>query len=151
VLTKLNGKQIEYNEIVMLATQIAPSITDDDSRFNEVSSLNRILELIPADQIEKQTPEEKWKNIFVDGNFPCLLTLISMIFSVPVSNSFIETVFSLAKAQWTDSRNSLLPATVKALLQVKVNYDFNCSEMHSYLIGNKDLLQKIQGNEKYDA
>jgi hypothetical protein len=55
----------------------------------------------------------------------------------------------LAKAQWTDSRNSLLPATVKASLQVKVNYDFSCSEMHAYLIGKTDLLYQIQGNEKY--
>jgi hypothetical protein len=72
-----------------------------------------------------------------------------MSFSVPVSNSFIETVFSLVKAQWTDSRNSLLSATVKALLQVKVNYDFNCSEMHAYLIGKTELLQQIQENENY--
>jgi hypothetical protein len=143
--TLLKEKQIKYDEVVMLVTQIIK----DDSFFSEILSFNRILEQMTADQTKKQTPEQKWTKTFVDGNFPCLLTLISMIFSVPVSNSFIETVFSLAKVQWTDSRNLLLPATVKALLQVKVNYDFNCSEMHAYLIGNKDLLQKIQGNEKY--
>lgn len=74
----------------------------------------------------------------------------SIIYSVPVSNSFVETIFSLAKVQWTDTRNSLLPATVKALLQVKVNFDFNCTEMHSYLLGNKDLLRKIQSDDKYN-
>ena len=49
-----------------------------------------------------------------------------------------------------DSRNSLLPATVKALLQVKVNFDQSCSEMHSYLLGKKDLLKAISGSEKYN-
>jgi len=147
--TLLNNQSIEYDEVTELATQIAPTIADNDALFDEVSSLNRILQQITIEQLESQTPEQKWKKIFADDNFPCLLKLIGMIFSVPVSNSFIETVFSLAKVQWTDSRNSLLPATVKALLQVKTNFDHNCVEMHAYLKRNPSLLKKIQGNDKY--
>jgi hypothetical protein len=132
-----------------LATQLAPTIAEDDALFDEVASLNRIVEQIPTDKLASKTPKQKWKMIFDDGNFPCLLILISITFSVPVSNSFIETIFSLAKLQWIDSRNSLLPDTVKALLQVKVNFDYSCSEMYSYLLGEKKLLQEIQGKEKY--
>lgn len=132
-----------------MATQLAPTIAEDDALFDEVASLNRIVEQIPTDKLASKTPKQKWKMIFDDGNFPCLLILISITFSVPVSNSFIETIFSLAKLQWIDSRNSLLPDTVKALLQVKVNFDYSCSEMYSYLLGEKKLLQEIQGKEKY--
>jgi hypothetical protein len=77
--------------------------------------LNRIIEQVPVDQFKIEAPEAKWKKIFGNNNFLCLLLLIGTIFSVPVSNSFIETIFLLAKIQWTDSHNSLLPATVKAL------------------------------------
>lgn len=145
----MDGSTIDHEEVVMLATQIAPKIAEEDDLFNEVSNLNRIIKQIPAEQLKDKTPEQKWKKIFSDGNFPCLLRLISTIFSVPVSNSFIETIFSLAKIQWTDARNRLKPDTVKALLQVKVNFDYNCTEMHSYLLGNKDLIRQVQGNEKY--
>lgn len=148
--TLLDGSAVDYEEVVMLANRIAPQIAEDDTLFNEISSLNRIIEQVTIDQFGDKTPEQKWMKIFKDNNFPCLLQLISTIYSVPVSNSFVETVFSLAKLQWTDIRNSLLPVTVKALLQVKVNFDYNCTEMHAYLLDNKDLLRKIQGNEKYN-
>jgi hypothetical protein len=64
----------------MLATQIAPTIAEDDALFDEVASLNRIVEQISVDQLESKTLEQKWKKIFSDGNFPCLLALISTIF-----------------------------------------------------------------------
>ena len=147
--TLLNSQTVEYDQAVELANQIAPTIANSDALFDEVSSLNRILQQISIEKLENQTPEQKWKKIFADDNFPCLLKLVDKIFSVPVSNSFIETVFSLAKFQWTDSRNSLLPSTVKALLQVKVNFDYSCAEMHVYLMWNPLLLKKIRGNEKY--
>lgn len=60
----------------MLANQIEPTIAEDDALFDEVASLNRIVEQIPADQVASKTPEQKWKKIFGDGNFPCLLAMI---------------------------------------------------------------------------
>lgn len=67
---------VDYEDVVMLADQIAPSIAEEDAMFNEVSSLNRIVEQIPIDQFESKTPEQKWARIFKDNNFPCLLQLI---------------------------------------------------------------------------
>lgn len=146
----LDGSSVDYEEVVQLANQIAPFVAEDDALFDEVSNLNHLFQKIPHEQLKSLTPEQKWTTVLKDGAFPQLLILVSMIFSVPVSNSFIETVFSLAKYQWTDSRNSLLPDTVKALLQTKVNFDFKCREMYSYLISNKSLLLKIGSNTKYE-
>jgi hypothetical protein len=98
----LDGSAIEYEEVSQLAKQIAPA-ADTDYLFDEVSALNSLIQQITPEQLENKTPEEKWKAILKDGGYPLLQTLVSMIFSVPVSNSFIETVFSLAKYQWTDS------------------------------------------------
>jgi hypothetical protein len=111
--------------------------------------LNRIIEQIPIDRFKRETPKAKRKKIFSYGTFSYLLLLIGTLFSLPVSDSFIETLFSFVRIRWTDSRNFLLSATIKALLQIKVNFDHSCSEMHSYLLGNKDLLREIQGNEKH--
>jgi hypothetical protein len=61
----------------MLANQVAPSIAEENELFNEVSSLNRIIEQISVDQLKSKTPEQKWKKIFSEGDFPCLLALIN--------------------------------------------------------------------------
>lgn len=62
----------------------------------------------------------------------------------------MERVFSLCGAQWTKDRNLLQFATVKALLQVKVNFDEECGELHEFLMKNEKLLKKIREDEKYD-
>uniref|UniRef100_A0A915CPP4 Uncharacterized protein n=1 Tax=Ditylenchus dipsaci TaxID=166011 RepID=A0A915CPP4_9BILA len=59
----------------------------------------------------------------------------------------------LRKAQWTDVRNLLQVETVKALFQVLVNFDINCSDVDKILINDGELRQKIQGvqnGEDYD-
>ena len=71
------------------------------------------------------------------------------ILKIPVSNAFVERVFSLANVQWTKERNLLEVETVKSLLLVTVNFDLSCKEMHEMLLGNKKLLEKISGWEKY--
>lgn len=57
--------------------------------------MNRVLEQVLDYQIKKQNISRKM--IFSDSNFPCLLilALISTISSSSVSNSFIETVYSI--------------------------------------------------------
>lgn len=74
--TLLDRGAIDYDDVVLLAKQVAPTIAEDDALFDEVACLNRIIEKIPADQLASKTPEQKWKKIFGDGNFSCLLALI---------------------------------------------------------------------------
>jgi hypothetical protein len=63
------------------------------------------------------------------------------ITAVPASNAFVERVFSLSNAQWTKERNSLQADTVKAVLQVFVNYDYTCTEMHKFIHDNKKTVE----------
>jgi hypothetical protein len=72
-----------------------------------------------------------------------------MILSIPVSNAFIERIFSLCGAQWTKERNFLNVATVKSLLQVKVNFDYPCCQMQTFILNNAELRRKLRGCEKY--
>ena len=58
-------------------------------------------------------------------------------------------VFSLVSSQWSKERNRLSEKTVKSLLQVRVNLDFSCSEMHEVISKDQKLLKQILSGEKY--
>ena len=150
----MKERDVDYDEVVKLARQIAPEIATMDELFNEVTELNRLLEKIPPETFDAQSSESKWKKIFKDDNtnknaFPCLYKLVSIILSIPVSNAFAERVFSLMGAQWTKERNLLEPETVRALLLIRVNLDMRCPEIYNLLMNNRTLREQIQGSGKY--
>ena len=72
------------------------------------------------------------------GHFP--LSLIVGVRSNPIANEN-------ANADRRRCGLSLNLETVKAILQVKVNFDeFSCEDMHKYIL---DLIKQIQSGEKY--
>ena len=90
-------------------------------------------------------------NIFATiDSFPLLYKLISIVFSMPVSNAFVERAFSLVSAQWSKERNSLFEKTVKSILQVKANLEASCGKMQQILCKNKELLDQILSSAKYN-
>ena len=121
-----------------------------DELFDEVSALNDLLKKIPDDEFCKNEAETKWIKIF-DGNdsFPLLYKLVSIVFSLPVSNAFVERVFSLVSAQWTNERKRLYEKTVKFLLQIKVNLDYNSRQMYLVISKNEKLMKQIVSGAKY--
>ena len=74
-----------------------------------------------------------------NGNhsFPLLYNFVSIVFSPPVSNALVEGVFSLVSAQLTDKRNKLHEKTVQSLLQMKVNLDYSCRQIHGVISKNE--------------
>ena len=93
-----------------------------DELFDEVSALNALLKKIPDDKFCKNEAETKWMKIFNENDsFSLLYKLVSIVFSLPVSNAFVERVFSLVSAQW--------------------NY--------GVVSKNKQLMEKIVSEEKY--
>ena len=115
--TLLRNQTIRYEEVVDLAKQLDPEMAMMDELFDEVLALNILLKKIPLDVFRKEKAENKWMNIFsTNDSFPLLYKLISIVFSMPVSNAFVERVFSLVLTQWTKERNSLSEKTVKSIL-----------------------------------
>ena len=140
--TSPKERNIGYEEVKELAKQIDPPTAMMDELFDKVSTLNDLLEKIPDDVFNKDDPTAKWMKIFTENQSLTLLhKLISIIFSIPVSNAFVERVFSLVSGQWTKDRNSLNVKTIKCLLQVKVNLNLTCREMHELLSNDKRMLQ----------
>ena len=142
-MTLLREQKVRYEKIVNLAKQLDPQMAIMDKLFDEVSALN-VLKKIPLDVFQKEKAKKKWMNIFAkNDNFPLLYKLISIVFSIPVSNAFVERVFSLVSTQWTKEKNNLSEKTVKSILQVKVNLVMSCDEMHQIISKNKELMEII--------
>ena len=142
---------VRYEEVVDLAKQLDPEMAMMDELFDEDTAFNILLQKIPLDVFRKEKAENKWINIFsTNDSFPLLYKLVSIAFSMPVSNAFVERVFSLVSAQWTKERNSLSEKTVKSILQVKVNLEVSGGEMQQIVSKNKELLEQILSSAKYD-
>ena len=148
--TLLRVQMIEYEEVKELVKQVDPQMAIKDELFDEVSALNDLFKNIPHGEFYKNEAETKWMKI-LDGNdsFPLLYKLVSIVFSLPVSNAFVERVFSLVLDQWIDERNKLREKTVKSLLQVQVNLNYSCYQMHGVISKNKQLMEKIVSGGKY--
>ena len=146
----LKVQAIEYEEVRELAKQVDPMMVTKDELFNKVSAINALLKKIPSDDFRKNDAKTNCMKIF-NGNdfFPLLYKLVSIVFSLPVSNALVKRVFSLVLAQWTDERNRLHVNTIKSMLQVKVNLDHSCSQIHEVILKNNQLMEKIVFGKKY--
>ena len=129
-----------------LAAEYAPELSD--SLFDEITQVNEILKGIVEEEFDVLSAEEKWQRIF-KANLPGMYRLVSKFLCIPVSNAFVERIFSLTSGQWTDVRNSLAVDTVKSLTQLKVKFDLSCPEFYKMLISNKNLLKSIIDGQKY--
>ena len=147
VWTLLRNRSVTYEEVKEMAKKVDHDV---DELFDEVLSLNDMLENIPDETFSEDSPETKWMTLFSENDsLPLLHKLGAIVFSIPVSNAFVERVFSLVPSKWSKERNRLSEKTVKSLLQVRVNLDFSCSAMHEVISKDQKLLKQILSGEKY--
>ncbi|KAL7404514.1 hypothetical protein ABVT39_015835 [Epinephelus coioides] len=71
------------------------------------------------------------------------------IFSIPCSNAYTERVFSMMTSAWRNERNRMDVDSVKAELQVCVNFTFPCTSMYQKFLGNKKLLDAARKGQRY--
>ena len=80
-----------------------------------------------------------------------IASLVDTIFTIQMSNTVVERIFSLIKLQWTDIQNRLDLETISKIVGVKFNSnDKTCLEMLHFLEKIKDIDKKIASSEKYD-
>ena len=134
----------------MAFAMLDPEVAMTDELCDEVSALNVILQNIPDETFNEDGPETKcMKLLSQNDSLPLIYKLVSIVFSIPVSNAFVERVFSLVSSQWSKERNGLNEKTVKSLLQIRVNLDLSCSKMHELISEDQKLLKQIVSGEKY--
>ena len=145
--TLLKKKTVRYEEVRAMAKQVTPQTAMDDELFDEVSLLNVVLEKIPNDVFNQETCEIKWVNIFSENPLPLIYKLVSIIFSIPTSNAFVDRELSLISAHRAIEKNNFDEKGLKSLLQVKVNLDLSCFEMYDLISKNRNFLTQIVCDE----
>lgn len=134
---------------VLKAAEAAKVDLNEDNLFEEITLLEPVLPQIASLQLRL---DQKWVEIFNKcDNLKELPKLVGKILSVPISNAYVERVFSIMGNTWTDLRNRMGVEMVKAELLVKLNFDMNCQQFEKFLSQPEQskLLSKVKSQEKY--
>jgi len=112
------GKKEEFTLTFSHFSELASRLqidVDSDELYRDFCCLR-----LAFDGLNKNQPEgDIWAQFFKKVRAPALLTLMSFILSLPVSNAFIERVFSHVAHLWSKERNRMEPDLVKAEIQVR--------------------------------
>jgi hypothetical protein len=114
-----------------------------------VSQIEEVLPKLEGTKFDAMEIEDKWANIFKNKNLRYIRKLVSVLLSISASNAFCESVFSVVGNVWDAERNSFKPETVNAIVSIKVNAEFNCSQALELFLSHSDLLKLAKSNQKY--
>lgn len=104
---------------------------------------------------ENVSTEKRWVKIFkhMKANqvpFVEFSQIVEYILCFPGTSAPVERVFAKAKKVWKQESSALLVSTLKSILFVKINLDYECCEFYNFLRNQQALLRKIASQEKYD-
>lgn len=104
---------------------------------------------------EKISTESRWVETFKhmeQRQFPFVefSHIIEFILCFPGTSAPVERLFAKAKKIWTPEKSSLQPSTLKSMLIIKNNLDYDCSEFYRFLKTRPEILKQIQSQDKYD-
>ena len=87
-----------------------------------------------------------------EPKYPCLVTFVEIIASLPLSNAAVERIFSLLEQVKTDHRTSVKSASLVSLLQCKMALKNSKSSAARLKPGKKilDLASKMKANATDD-
>jgi hypothetical protein len=81
---------------------------------------------------------------------PNFKKMISFVFSIPCSNSYVESIFSHMKHLWSDYRNQMDVELISAELKIRMNVSYSCEQFYKHILSEKQLLKQIRKNSKYE-
>jgi hypothetical protein len=120
-----------------------------DDLLDEVSQIEEVLPKLEGTKFDEMEIEDKWATIFKNKNLRYIRKLVSALLSISASNAFCESVFSVGGNVWDAERNRFKPETVNAIVSIKVNAEFDCSQALELFLSNSDLLKVAKSNQKY--
>ena len=101
--------------------------------YEELAALQSVFSSLEGNSINM------WCNFFKKEGAPNLLKVVQFVCSIPVSNAFVERIFSVKGNLWTDQRNRLAINTVKSELCVFFNISASCTEFKDAISCNINL------------
>lgn len=117
--------------------------TPPESLYEELAAIRSVFSSLEGNSINM------WCKFFSNTEAPNLLKIVQYVCSIPVSNAFVERIFSVMGNIWTDERNRLAVDTVKSELCVFFNIAVGCTEFKNLITGNKTLIKAAMSSKKY--
>lgn len=122
---------------------------DKTALFDEISDFNENKYVKIGEFDKSLANDELWAKLLNCKKFPNLHKIVECVLSVPISNAFVERIFSIMKNLWTDERNCLSVGLVKAEICTKVNFNMKCHEFAEYVSKKENILKAAKSNSKY--
>lgn len=143
----LKNENVKYQDFLDAAKYINVKL-DSDKLYDEICTLQNI---IPSIKALNLPTDKKWTKIFSSDVFIELPRLVGSILSIPISNAYVERIFSLMGNAWTDNRNRMRVELVRAELFIKLNFDMSCREFYEFIKKpeNADLVKAAMTDKKY--
>lgn len=103
---------------------------------------------------KKMPTDERWVEIFKHfdaQNVPFIefSQIVEYVLCLPGTSAPVKRIFSIAKKIWKVESASLHMQTLKAMLYVKYNIDYTCTQWFEFLKTQPELLRKIASQDKY--
>lgn len=141
---------LKLEEVMQVADILnLPNIVED-RLYDEINAINSF---VAEHQSKEMCATDMWTLIFkCNPEFNQISQIVCKALSIPVSNAFVERVFSIMESVWRDDRNRMRVALVKAELCARVNIDMRCEEFLSFLKKDeqKSLLKEAKAQTKYN-
>lgn len=120
---------------------------------------NYVKQYITDSQIEdwnkqSKSTDERWVDCFEklqtrDVPFKEFSAILEYIFCIPGTSAAVERVFSAVNKIWTLEKTRLQIKSLKSILLVKYNLEYDCLHFYNFLKTQPKLLQQISNQEKY--
>ncbi|GBP52833.1 hypothetical protein EVAR_38995_1 [Eumeta japonica] len=119
-----------------------------DELFEDYSVVKNILPQVE----QKQSVDKKWVQVFKvakEQKLNALFSVVSRALSIPLSNAYVERVFSLMTMKWSNVRNRCSVDLIKAELLISLNIHMSCSDFINEYKNDVELLKAARNNKKY--
>lgn len=104
--------------------------------------------------LDKKAVDERWIDCFqfLSNNevpYETISTIVAYALCLPGTSAVVERVFSTINKLWTVEKTRLQITTLKSILFVKHNFDFDCINFYDYLKSKPEIMRKIGQQNKY--
>lgn len=95
---------------------------------------------------------EIFKHLLIQScDYKEIAKMIEYVLSLPATSASVERVFSAMNKSWTQEKTRLKIETLKAIMMMKFNMKFTCTDFYKYLKSQPLLLRKIASADKYPS
>lgn len=128
---------------------------NEDEAFDQTCLLRQYVNSnFPKWNGSNESSERRWIETFgslKSQNRPIkqISLLVQYAFAIPGTSTEVERLFSVINDVWGPDKGQMLPKSLEALLNVKINSEQNCVEYYESIKSNKKLLAQVQSGDKY--